>query len=125
MVERSTTGSTRPIQLARLTNWREAALPCCGMKATGGIFTAQYSANPIDEILEAADASFEEVDSLPARDKLTFTNGFYAYCLPQTSSAFIPEELLPSLRPLPAACPAGRGRKLPSSLIPSSARAVR
>lgn len=48
---------------------------------------AQYSAydfsasrNRIDEILDARDASFEELDSIPSRDKLTFTNGFYVNC---------------------------------------------
>jgi hypothetical protein len=50
------------------------------MKATGGSFSAQERADRIDEILEAADASYEEVDSIPSRDRLTFTNGFYAYC---------------------------------------------
>lgn len=34
----------------------------------------------IDEILEGADTSYEEVDSIPSRDKLTFNNGFYVYC---------------------------------------------
>lgn len=34
----------------------------------------------INEILEGADTSYEEVDSIPPRDKLTFTNGFYVYC---------------------------------------------
>lgn len=34
----------------------------------------------IDTILSAPSGSFEEVDSLPDRDKLTFTNGFYGYC---------------------------------------------
>jgi class 3 adenylate cyclase len=34
----------------------------------------------IDEILAQPQGNFTEVDSLPDRDKLTFTNGFYAYC---------------------------------------------
>ena len=34
----------------------------------------------IDEILDARDALYEEVDSIPSRDKLTFTNGFYVNC---------------------------------------------
>jgi class 3 adenylate cyclase len=34
----------------------------------------------IDEILEGADTSYEEVDSIPSRDKLTFNNGFYVNC---------------------------------------------
>lgn len=33
----------------------------------------------IDEILSQS-SDFTEADSLPDRDKLTFTNGFYAYC---------------------------------------------
>lgn len=33
----------------------------------------------MDEILSAS-FSFEELDSIPTRDKLTFTNGFYVYC---------------------------------------------
>ena len=34
----------------------------------------------IDEILGQPAGQFEEVDSLPSRDKLTFTNGYYGYC---------------------------------------------
>lgn len=34
----------------------------------------------IDEILEGGDTSYEEVNSIPSRDKLTFNNGFYVYC---------------------------------------------
>lgn len=34
----------------------------------------------IDEILAQPSGNFEETDSLPDRDKLTFTNGFYSYC---------------------------------------------
>jgi len=34
----------------------------------------------LDSILEASDSSFIEVDSIPSRDKLTFTNGFYVNC---------------------------------------------
>lgn len=34
----------------------------------------------IDEILAQPQGNFTESDSLPDRDKLTFTNGFYAYC---------------------------------------------
>jgi class 3 adenylate cyclase len=50
------------------------------MKATGGGFDPQTSADRIDDILAAADAEFKEVDSIPSRDTLTFTNGFYANC---------------------------------------------
>ncbi len=34
----------------------------------------------IDEILAQPAGNYEEVDSLPDRDRLTFTNGFYANC---------------------------------------------
>lgn len=34
----------------------------------------------IDGILAQPAGNYEEVDSLPDRDKLTFTNGYYAYC---------------------------------------------
>ena len=34
----------------------------------------------IDDILATPSGNFEEVDNLPDRDKLTFTNGFYANC---------------------------------------------
>lgn len=34
----------------------------------------------IDEILSTSDAKFEEVDSIPSREKLTYNNGFYVYC---------------------------------------------
>lgn len=34
----------------------------------------------IDEILAQPAGNFEETNSLPDRDKLTFTNGFYSYC---------------------------------------------
>jgi class 3 adenylate cyclase len=34
----------------------------------------------LDDILNQSDISYEEVDSLPDRDELTFTNGFYASC---------------------------------------------
>lgn len=38
------------------------------------------SAKRIDEYLGQPAGNFTEVDSLPDRDKLTFTNGFYANC---------------------------------------------
>lgn len=34
----------------------------------------------IDDILDESDKSFEEVDYIPARDKLTYKNGFYVQC---------------------------------------------
>lgn len=38
------------------------------------------SAERIDDILGQPSGQFVEQDSLPDRDKLTFTNGFYSYC---------------------------------------------
>ena len=34
----------------------------------------------VDEILNQADLNYTEVNELPDRDRLTFSNGFYAYC---------------------------------------------
>jgi class 3 adenylate cyclase len=34
----------------------------------------------IDDILSQPQTNYEEVDQLPDRDKLTYSNGFYAYC---------------------------------------------
>jgi class 3 adenylate cyclase len=34
----------------------------------------------IDEILSGADTSYEELESIPSRDRLSFTNGFYVNC---------------------------------------------
>ncbi|MFI8664620.1 adenylate/guanylate cyclase domain-containing protein [Rhodococcus qingshengii] len=38
------------------------------------------SATRISEILDQPAGQFQETKSLPARDKLTYTNGFYSYC---------------------------------------------
>ncbi|MGW2614684.1 adenylate/guanylate cyclase domain-containing protein [Streptomyces sp. NPDC001500] len=38
------------------------------------------SASRIRTILNQEDVNYTEADSLPDRDKLTYTNGFYAYC---------------------------------------------
>lgn len=38
------------------------------------------SSGRISEILDQPAGQFEEVQNLPARDKLTFTNGFYGWC---------------------------------------------
>jgi len=38
------------------------------------------SVERIDQIIEESENSFEELDSIPTRDKLTFTNGFYVNC---------------------------------------------
>lgn len=34
----------------------------------------------IDEIIASSDISFEELNEIPSRDKLTYTNGFYVNC---------------------------------------------
>jgi len=38
------------------------------------------SVERIDEIISTSDSSFEELDHIPNRDELTFTNGFYVNC---------------------------------------------
>ena len=43
-------------------------------------YSVEESAKRIDEIILSSDVSYEEVNSLPSRDKLTFTNGFYVNC---------------------------------------------
>lgn len=50
------------------------------MEAKYTPFNFTESRARMDEILEAADASYEEVQTVPPRDRLTFTNGFYANC---------------------------------------------
>jgi class 3 adenylate cyclase len=49
-------------------------------------YNYEKSKERIDEILDALDTSYEEVDIIPSRDKLTFTNGFY---INKTSCLFI------------------------------------
>ncbi len=43
-------------------------------------YTLETSLKRIDEILNSDSKSFEESDSIPSRDKLTFSNGFYVHC---------------------------------------------
>ena len=43
-------------------------------------FSAASSASRMDGILQQAAGAFEETQSLPDRDRLTYENGFYAYC---------------------------------------------
>ena len=50
------------------------------MKSNYKNYDHEESVKRIDEILTTSDASFQEVDSIPSRDKLTFTNGFYVNC---------------------------------------------
>ena len=40
-------------------------------------YNFEKSLERLDKILDAADSNFEEIKSIPSRDKLTFTNGFY------------------------------------------------
>jgi class 3 adenylate cyclase len=50
------------------------------LKSTGTTYNHVSSYNRIRDILDESDNNYEEVDALPAREKLTFKNGFYAYC---------------------------------------------
>lgn len=50
------------------------------MKANYSTYNYENSRDRIDEILNASNDSFEELDSMPSRDRLTFTNGFYFNC---------------------------------------------
>jgi class 3 adenylate cyclase len=59
----------------------------------------------IDKIIEESDNSFEELNSIPVRDKLTYTNGFYVNCSAifvdiRESSKLTGEHLRPKLAKL-------------------------
>jgi class 3 adenylate cyclase len=56
------------------------------MKSNYILYDFEKSRARIDDILIAKDTSYEEVDEIPSRDKLTFNNGFY---ISKTSSLFI------------------------------------
>ena len=56
------------------------------MKSKYQEYDFEKSRSRIDDILSTEDKSFEEVDSIPSRDKLTFTNGFY---INKTSALFV------------------------------------
>jgi class 3 adenylate cyclase len=43
-------------------------------------YTLEDGVARIDEIISASVSSYEERDSVPSRDELTFTNGFYVNC---------------------------------------------
>ena len=47
------------------------------MKATNTSFCLDDSIKRIDEILNADSETYEELKSIPSRDRLTYTNGFY------------------------------------------------
>lgn len=56
------------------------------MKSNYNLYNFENSRGRIDDILDAKDTSYEEVDKIPSRDKLTFTNGFYVN---KTASIFV------------------------------------
>lgn len=43
-------------------------------------FRVADSLDRLDEVLNQPSGTFKETDSLPSRDQLTFTNGYYSYC---------------------------------------------
>lgn len=50
------------------------------MKSTYTSYDFDASRTRVDEILSTNDSSFEELNSIPSRDRLTFDNGFYVNC---------------------------------------------
>jgi len=50
------------------------------MQTNGTFYDFDKSITRIDEILDKSDKSFEELDYIPSRDKLTYKNGFYVNC---------------------------------------------
>jgi class 3 adenylate cyclase len=50
------------------------------MESNFGNYNFLESFNRIDEVILESDNSFEELDRIPSRDKLTFNNGFYVNC---------------------------------------------
>jgi class 3 adenylate cyclase len=50
------------------------------MEAKYSPYRFAESRDRLDEILDASDANYEELDSVPSRDRLTFVNGFYVNC---------------------------------------------
>ncbi len=50
------------------------------MDSNHRIYNYVSSFNRIDEILSQPQGNYEERTTLPDRDELTYTNGFYAYC---------------------------------------------
>jgi len=56
------------------------------MKSNYISYDFEKSRKRIDEILDAKDTSYEEVEEIPSRDRLTFNNGFY---VTKTSALFI------------------------------------
>ena len=56
------------------------------MKSNHQYYDFEKSRSRIDDILKTEDKSFEEVDFIPSRDRLTFNNGFY---INKTSALFV------------------------------------
>jgi class 3 adenylate cyclase len=56
------------------------------MKSSHISYEFEKSRVRIDEILNTSDTSYEEVDEIPSRDILTFTNGYY---INKTSALFV------------------------------------
>lgn len=56
------------------------------MKSNYSIYNFEKSRARIKEILDAKDTSYEEVEKIPARDSLTFSNGYY---VTKTSALFV------------------------------------
>lgn len=50
------------------------------MKSNHIAYDYPKSFERIDKILDESDNSFEELKSIPSREKLTYNNGFYVYC---------------------------------------------
>jgi class 3 adenylate cyclase len=50
------------------------------VKSNFTLYDQPVSIARIDKILAGEDTKFEELNSLPSRDRLTFANGFYVYC---------------------------------------------
>jgi len=47
------------------------------MKSNHKIYNLESSRSRLDAYVDASNDSFEEVDEIPTRDKLTYSNGFY------------------------------------------------
>lgn len=50
------------------------------MKTNHKYYNFENSRDRIDDILKTSDNSYEELDYIPSRDRLTFNNGFYVNC---------------------------------------------
>lgn len=50
------------------------------MEATNTFYNFEDSLDRIDEILNAGASNYTDSKTIPSRDKLTYTNGYYVYC---------------------------------------------